>query len=79
MALPENKMLGEREFKIDTSVEDGTVFFIYCTSCKKTLYCALENTEITRRVAQNTRREHGGSFHPPHHLIRFNKQDGKID
>lgn len=79
MALPEKEWLGEGEFELNTLVDDGTVFFVYCTGCKKTLYCAKENTEITREVARTTRYGHSESFHPPHHVIKLNRENDKID
>lgn len=69
MALPERNELFPEEIKIDTFLDKGTVFFVYCRDCEKTLYCAQEDTKITRRVAELTIDGHSHFFGHEHRVI----------
>lgn len=69
MALPERKELPPDEIKIDAFIDKDKVFFVYCRDCKKALYCALEDTKITRRIAEVTMHKHAESFYREHRVI----------
>lgn len=79
MASPEHKntaLVEGRAARISL-IEKGTVFFVYCNDCKQTLYCALEESMPTFRVAQALQFDHGESFQPEHNVSIIRPQKNK--
>ena len=73
MSFPEYENLLPEEAEINAEVKDGTVFFVYCFDCEKVLYCALEDTFITRRRAASTVNDHSEFFEPNHNVRKILK------
>lgn len=78
MSFPEYELPLMRQAEINVEVEEGTLFFAYCTTCEKVLYCATENTRITRFVAEGIALDHSESFEEEHEAITVLNPHAKI-
>ena len=73
MAFEANGYLFGKGIEVDAIIEDGTRFFTYCGTCKKTLYCATEENAVTRLVAQLVMEDHASFFAEEHLVLIISK------
>lgn len=69
MASEANRYLTGGGIEVDAILEDGTRFFTYCGTCKKSLYCATEDNAVTRLVAQFVLEEHVDFYGEDHQVL----------
>jgi hypothetical protein len=69
MASEANRFLTGGGIELDVTVEDGTVFFTYCDTCKKVLYCATVDNTITRQVARFIMEDHFDAYGQGHETL----------